>query len=270
MGMHRAPSLPKPWSVLIPLCGCMLLACCASRTLAAQATGPAVSTAWKAGHFVVDTAGLVGRSDIVLSAPNRLPSEAIPLGNGRLGVAVWAADGFTAQLNRGDTLPHRDSPGQLIIPGLAALTAAQDFTGRLDLFNGSLLQQGGGLTLRAYVQISTDTLVIDVTGADPPNQTDRHPATVGAPYAAGNGERQNRTTGASLDGSVRPRGRGRALRRTRRSHGYRSRRIRCGERYSLSHSDVPPGCQRSLPGGGSLSTLQRSATPVGRRPARTR
>jgi alpha-L-fucosidase 2 len=125
------------------------------------------TTAWKGGHFAVDAAGLLGRSDIVLGQPNTRPAEAMPMGNGKLGIAVWAADGFTAQLNRGDTLPHRDSPGQLIIPGLAALTSAKDFSGRLDLYNGSLVEHGGGISLIAYVQASTDTFVVDVTGADP-------------------------------------------------------------------------------------------------------
>lgn len=128
------------------------------------------TTAWKDGHFVVDAGGLVSRSDIVLSSANRLPAEAMPLGNGRLGVAAWAAEGFTAQLNRADTLPHRDSPGQLVIPGLAALTSAPDFSGRLDLYDGSLVEQGGGMTLTMYVQTSTDTLIVEVTGADPETQ----------------------------------------------------------------------------------------------------
>src|ERR1700677_3678866 len=131
----------------------------------AQQTLP--TTAWDAGQFVVDTAGLVSRSDIVLGHPNLLPAEAMPMGNGRLGIAVWAADGFTAQLNRADTLPHRDSPGQIVIPGLAALTSAKDFSGRLDLYNGSLVEHGGGISLIAYVQVSTDTFVVDITGADP-------------------------------------------------------------------------------------------------------
>ncbi len=125
------------------------------------------TTAWKAGHFVVDAAGLLSRSDIVLSQPNALPAEAMPMGNGRLGIAVWSADGFTAQLNRADTLPHRDSPGQVVIPGLTALTSAKDFNGRLDLYNGTLVEHGGGISLTAYVQVSTDTFVVDVTGADP-------------------------------------------------------------------------------------------------------
>jgi alpha-L-fucosidase 2 len=131
----------------------------------AQQTLP--TTAWDAGHFVVDAAGLVSRSDIVLSQPNLLPAEAMPMGNGRLGIAAWSADGFTAQLNREDTLPHRDSPGQVVIPGLAALSSAKDFAGRLDLYNGTLVEHGGGMTLTAYVQVSTDTFVIDVIGANP-------------------------------------------------------------------------------------------------------
>jgi alpha-L-fucosidase 2 len=135
--------------------------------LSAIAQQSAPATAWKAGHFAVDAGGLVSRSDIVLGKPNPLPAEAMPIGNGRLGIAVWSADGFTAQLNRGDTLPHRDSPGQIVIPGLAALTSAKDFSGRLDLYNGILIEHGSGMSLTAYVQVSTDTLVVDVTGADP-------------------------------------------------------------------------------------------------------
>jgi alpha-L-fucosidase 2 len=131
----------------------------------AQDTHP--TTAWKAGQFVIDTGRLVSRSDIVLGQPNPTPAEAMPLGNGRLGIAVWSAEGFTAQLNRADTLPHRDSPGQVIIPGLRALTSAKDFAGRLDLYNGTLIEHGGGMSLTAYVQVFTDTLVVDVTGADP-------------------------------------------------------------------------------------------------------
>jgi alpha-L-fucosidase 2 len=134
-------------------------------TAGAQQNVPA--TAWKDGHFAIDIAGLLSRSDIFLGRPNTLPAEAMPMGNGRLGIAVWAAEGFTAQLNRADTLPHRDSPGQLVIRGLAALTSASDFTGRLDLFNGTLVERGDGMALTAHVQVSTDTFVVDVTGADP-------------------------------------------------------------------------------------------------------
>lgn len=118
----------------------------------------------------LDVASVVSRSDIVLTAPNTLPAEALPLGNGRLGIAAWAAEGFTVQLNRADTLPHRDSPGQLAIPSLDALASAKDFSGRLDLFNGSLTEHGNGITLTAWVQTSTDTLIIDVSGVDPERQ----------------------------------------------------------------------------------------------------
>jgi alpha-L-fucosidase 2 len=98
-------------------------------------TNSAQTTAWHDGRFHVDVASVIGRSDIVLGRANGDASEALPLGNGRLGVAVWAAGGMTAQLNRADTLPDRLSSGQVVIPGLAAMTQAKDFRGRLDLYN---------------------------------------------------------------------------------------------------------------------------------------
>src|SRR5882724_3922362 len=72
-------------------------------------------TAWRDGKFHVDAAGLIGRSDIILGQPNNEAGQAMPLGNGSLGVAVWSENGFTAQLNRADTLPSRYSPGQVVI-----------------------------------------------------------------------------------------------------------------------------------------------------------
>ena len=140
-------------------------AAAAART--ALATSGAVTTAWHDGRFAEDTAGVVNRSGIVLGQPNDQPSQYMPLGNGRLAAAVWAAGGFTAQLNRTDTFPDRKSPGQVVIPGLAKMTTAPDFTGRLDLYDGVLSESGGGMTLQARVLANTDELVVDVTGADP-------------------------------------------------------------------------------------------------------
>ena len=131
----------------------------------ASATTP--TTAWQSGAFQENTAGLVGESDVVLGAPNAASSEFLPLGNGSLGVAEWAQNGFTAQLNRDDTFPDRKSPGQLNIPGLTQMTTASDFTGRLDLYNGVLDESGGGMTLKAWVPAGKDELIVDVTGADP-------------------------------------------------------------------------------------------------------
>ncbi len=117
--------------------------------------------------FHLNTARVVSESDIVLGRPNTEATEALPLGNGRLGAAVWSADGMTIQLNRADTLPHRLSPGQITIPGLAKLTRASDYSGRLDLYNGAFVERGGGMSATVYVQPRTDTLIIDVTGAEP-------------------------------------------------------------------------------------------------------
>ena len=128
------------------------------------------TTAWHDGKFQVDVAGVLSRSSIVLEKPNLKSTQAMPLGNGRLGVAVWSEEGLTAQLNRADTLPDRLSPGEVVIPGLSALIEATDYSGRLNLYDGQFEERGGGLTATAYVQPDTDTLIIDVTGA-PPQQT---------------------------------------------------------------------------------------------------
>jgi hypothetical protein len=119
------------------------------------------------GRFQVDVPGVIGRSDIVLSRANVEPGEAMPLGNGSLGVAVWSAQGLTAQLNRNDTLPDRLSSGQLVIPGLDVLIHAKDYAGRLDLYRGEFRERGGGMTATAFVDPHTDALVVDVTGANP-------------------------------------------------------------------------------------------------------
>lgn len=126
-----------------------------------------VTTAWRDGRFAVDTRGVVERSDIVLDRPNTASTAAMPLGNGTLGAAAWAADGMTVQLNRSDTLPDRKSPGQVVLPGLARLTSAADYHGRLDLYDARFVQSGGGMTATTYVRADSDTLVVDVTGADP-------------------------------------------------------------------------------------------------------
>lgn len=136
-------------------------------TATAQTALPNATTAWKDGHFHVDVAGVISRSDIVLARPNAEAGQAMSLGNGRLGVAVWSEDGLTAQLNRPDTLPDRLSPGQVVLPGLAALTQAKNFSGRLDLYNGEFQQRGAGMSATAYVQPHTDVLIISVTGANP-------------------------------------------------------------------------------------------------------
>ncbi|MFB7502771.1 ricin-type beta-trefoil lectin domain protein [Streptomyces broussonetiae] len=140
--------------------------------LAADTQAPAAArtdptTAWQNGAFQVDRSAAIHRSDVVLGRPNTEPAESMPLGNGTLGAAVWAADGFTAQLNRGDTFPDRKSPGQVTIPGLKTITQADDFSARLNLYDGVLTESGGGMTATIYTRADRDELVVDVTGADP-------------------------------------------------------------------------------------------------------
>ena len=125
-----------------------------------------MTTAWQNGAFSANVGGIVSRSNVVLGRPNTSATQFLPLGNGSLGVAAWAANGFTAQLNRSDTMPNRLSPGQVNIPGLSAMTSASNFVGYLDLYNGVLHESGGGMTLQAWVPAGKDELIVDVTGAN--------------------------------------------------------------------------------------------------------
>ena len=98
------------------MCALALLAALLATSGPPAAAAPG-TTAWQNGTFVVDTPNLVRRSDVVLGRANAAPAESMPLGNGALGAAVWAANGFTAQLNRTDTFPDRKSPGSAGDPG---------------------------------------------------------------------------------------------------------------------------------------------------------
>ena len=165
----------------------ILVAAVAGGTPAASAASD--TTAWQNGAFSENTGGVVSRSDIFLGQPNTQDSQSLPLGNGSLGVAAWAAGGFTAQLNRSDTLPNRLSPGQVQIPGLAPMTSASNFTGTLDLYNGVLDESGGGMTMQAWVPAGKDELIVNVTGANPSTQetADLHLWSGRSPTAAASG-----------------------------------------------------------------------------------
>jgi hypothetical protein len=133
-----------------------------------SAAADTVTTAWQSsGRFVTDPAGIVSRSDIVLAKPNTDPAQSMPLGDGQLGAAVWAANGMTIQLNRADTMPYRYSPGWIVIPGLSRLTSAPDFHAVLDLYDGTFTESGGGMTATVTVEADAPDVVVSVTGADP-------------------------------------------------------------------------------------------------------
>ena len=125
------------------------------------------TTAWHGGALQGDTAGLVSRSDLVQEGPAWRYYQAMPLGNGVLGASVWAEKGYSAQLNRVDTFPDLKSAGRLVVPGLDSLMRADDYSGRLSLYDGQVVQSGGGMTARSYVRADADQFVLEVTGADP-------------------------------------------------------------------------------------------------------
>jgi hypothetical protein len=163
-GRHRVRILGSATFALA-----MALGLVAPRTFTSSpAAAAGETTAWNfaSGGFEVDAGKVVSRSDLVYGQAPMLNTQAVPLGNGTLGAAVWADHGFTAQLNRGDTFPGLKSPGHLIIPGLAAMTQAGDYAGRLRLYDGQFVQSGGGMTATTYVRSDTDQLVVEVTGAN--------------------------------------------------------------------------------------------------------
>ncbi len=134
---------------------------------ASSTTDESQTTAWHDGALRTDPAGLVSRSDLVQEGPAWRSYQAMPLGNGVLGAAVWAEKGYSAQLNRVDTFPDLKSAGRLVVPGLDPLMRADDYSGRLALYDGQLVQRGGGMTARSYVRADADQFVLEVTGADP-------------------------------------------------------------------------------------------------------
>ncbi|TWD75190.1 hypothetical protein FB561_6628 [Kribbella amoyensis] len=136
---------------------------------AAEPDAPAdrATTAWRDGALRTDPAGLVARSDLVQEGPAWRAYQAMPVGNGKLGAAVWAEKGYSAQLNRVDTFPLLKSAGRLVVPGLDPLMRAGDYSGRLALYDGQVVQRGGGMSARSYVRADADQFVLEVTGADP-------------------------------------------------------------------------------------------------------
>src|SRR3954471_8839540 len=160
---HRSKLLRLSAAATIVTLVPLLAVASASRTPAQAAT---LTTAWQNGAFSENVGAVVSRSNVVLGRPNTSANQFLPLGNGALGVAAWAAGGFTAQLNRSDTMPDRLSAGQVKIPGLATMTSASNFVGYLDLYNGVLHESGGGMSMQAWVPAGKDELIVDVTGAN--------------------------------------------------------------------------------------------------------
>jgi hypothetical protein len=65
----------------------VLLCAAVTAVIPTPFAAPDSTTAWHDGEFQVDVAGVIGRSTFVLGQPNVEASQAMPLGNGRLGVA---------------------------------------------------------------------------------------------------------------------------------------------------------------------------------------
>lgn len=133
----------------------------------AAAAPDAPTTAWHDNAWHVNTPDAVRHDNIVLTASPTLGRYSMPVGNGSAGAAVWGQNGFTAQLNRVDTMPDRRSAGWLTIPGLAPMTDADDYHGTVDLYDATFRQSGGGMTATTYMRADKDQLIVEVTGANP-------------------------------------------------------------------------------------------------------
>ena len=244
--------------------GCLLVA--AVLVTAVLGGTPAASaatntTAWQNGAFSENTGGVVSRSDVFLGQPNTADSQSLPLGNGSLGVAAWAAGGFTAQLNRSDTMPNRLSPGQVQIPGLAAMTSASNFTGTLDLYNGVLNESGGGMTMQAWVPAGKDELIVNVTGANPSTQetADLHLWSGRSPDRGRVG--RDRQPRPDLGGQLPDRQLGADVRGDGRDHRRRDQRHRLGRQLDRGAGLLHPERQRRRSGSSSRRPPGPAGTP---------
>ena len=121
------------------------------------------------GDLNLDRNAWLARNNLVYLSPPFRKTDAIPLGSGRVGAAMWIdrENGLTAQLNRPEGVPAMAGLGTLQITNLAGLVAAQDYQGVLSLHDGVFTQQAGGLTVTSFFRWGGEELVIDVQGANP-------------------------------------------------------------------------------------------------------
>ena len=84
--------------------------------------------------------------------PNTGQSQFMPLGNGTLGLPSGRPVGSPRSSTA--TTPSRTAsrPARSCIPGLSRLTSAADFSGYLDLYDGTLRESGGGMTADRYMR----------------------------------------------------------------------------------------------------------------------
>ena len=248
--LSRLLAVAAGLALAVPLAG--------AAVLAQPAVAASVTTAWQNGSFSLNPAGVVAESDIVLGAANTADSQSLPLGNGSLGVAAWAANGFTAQLNRSDTMPYRLSPGQVNIPGLSAMTSASNFSGTLDLYDGVLDESGGGMSMQAWVPAGKDELVVNVTGANPGAQRRRPTLNLWSGRSpVGRRVRRDRQPGPDLGGQLPDRQLGADVRRDGGDHRRRAERDRVGGQLHRGEGHLHPELRRLVPGDRRVARVDR-------------
>lgn len=126
--------------------------------------------AYRDGRLRVDYAALVGHNDVVYLTPALYPFEALPLGNGNLGVTLWNEGGVYLKFNNGSFWRAKEmmqcSSGEAQLTDTPSLLTATDFKQRLSLYDGVVYTRAvtpeGTVVITSFATEGDDMLVVHV------------------------------------------------------------------------------------------------------------
>ena len=126
----------------------------------------------------VNDRALVSAADLIYLSPAAKPPEGQPIGNGRMGTAVWTTPStLNFQINRCDVFSvnrnardKREGPtdycggcGRLTIKlGGKPFAKGETFRQHLSLYDAECTLQGDGVRVRCFVSAETDLLAIEI------------------------------------------------------------------------------------------------------------
>ncbi len=113
-----------------------------------------------------------GRNDVVYLAPATEPYEALPLGNGRLGVMVGSGGGLSFRFYPGNFFASANQNQALIGSGEVLLELPAGWHDgfleqRLELYNGRIVTRYQAGTVTAWIAEGKDLLVVEIEGNEP-------------------------------------------------------------------------------------------------------
>ncbi len=112
-----------------------------------------------------------GRNDVVYLAPAKEPYEALPLGNGQLGVMVRNTDGMNYLFNHGSFFASEDQNENHVSSGELAIQLPDSWLKgfveeRLSLYDGSVVTKfrtgKNNHSVRSYIAEGLDMLVVEI------------------------------------------------------------------------------------------------------------